>query len=61
MDKDMYICFRYQKEGGSIMYSCIQESKLYGDMPFDDSDFVYFDMDDYVVEKMIDMLRRLKT
>lgn len=59
--KDMYVCFRHQKADGQVWYSCIQSGKLYDNMPGDNSDIVYFDMDDDTIEKMIDMLNRIKT
>lgn len=52
------VCFRHKNKDGVIMASCIQENMLWENMP-DDSDLVYFDMEDNDIEKMIDMLHEL--
>ena len=57
-NKDMYVCFRHQKKDGSVMYSCIQENKLWENMPGDDSDLIYFDMDDDNIEAIKNSNRR---
>lgn len=49
-NKDMYVCFRHKNKDSAIIYSCIQENKLWDNMPHD-SNIVYLDMDDSSIEK----------
>ena len=58
-----YVCFRYKKNDDEEMCCCLEECKLWGNLKdniVEDEDIVYLDMDDSSIEKMIDMLHRLR-
>lgn len=58
-DRETYVCFRYRNDYDITKVCCIQENKLYDDIP-NEPDLVYFDMNNSDIENMINMLNELR-